>query len=221
MTSSESDSRPLVLRRVVISGADVFPHGVVQLAFRGGHLDGDVADVAGGDRVLEESFLVIMPEQLAGVSRHPAANRAEPAEDLKSSVSRRRVQSLEWYAALPVAKRLQDSLTRQGGGLGDNLADQFLIDRPEGCLDILEHRGQKLQLRLAGVARRELKVTNEIVLAGRPPRRESEQIEQVPDLHRVNLHGGRGQEDERPGFFLQVLHESKQPVRAAFLRRPR
>ena len=114
-------------------------------------------------------------------------------------------------------KRLQDSLACQGGGLGDNIADQFLIDRPEGCLDILEHRGQKLQLRLAGVARCQLKVTDEIVLAGSPSRGEPEQIEQVPDLHRVNLHGRRGQENERPGFLLQVLHETKQPVRATFL----
>lgn len=87
----------------------------------------------------------------------------------------------------------------------------------ETVLAKVSNRGQKLHLRLAGVARRELKVTDEIVFAGRPPRRESEQIEQIPDLRRVYLHWRRGQEDERPGFFLQVRHETKQPAGSGHL----
>ena len=184
-------------------------------------VDDDVADVAGGDRGVEQPRLVVEAQQLAGVAGHQVADRAEPAEDLQGGLAGRRASRFRGMPLWASRRAFRTLLAGQRGRGRHDLADPASSTGPNAASTSRNMPARNSSSVWPGLPDGEL----EVVGRSRPcsaaqRRRQAEQVEQVPDLDGVDLHRRRGQQDERLRLVLEPVHEPQEPVRAALLGRP-
>ena len=216
----ESDGGLLVARGVVVGRADVVFDGVVEGSLRVGHLDFDVADNPLGNRRRDHAPLVVLPEQVTGVAAHPVADRTESPQDRQGRPTLGGREPPERDRTL-VPEGFEDGSAVNGTEPVGDVCHVGVCHSAAVRLHLLKHLGQLPHGFVGWVPSRRREILDERVSPATPALRQSEEIQQVPEFDRVDLHRRRRQEQQRLRLRPERLQQPQEVVRTALLGRAR